>query len=77
MKLLQISEPCPICGEGVASLQQDTGYDGNLLYYRECNFCTSDYAGSYELDLNRAIRSVSTVVQSELSFETLKQKGEL
>ena len=66
MKLLQISEPCPICGEGVALLQQDTNHDGKPLYYRECNFCASDYCGSYESDLNRATNMVNYVVKSKL-----------
>lgn len=56
MKLLQLTEPCPLCGEGVASLQHDILEDSGLLYYRECNFCGSDYTGKYESDLNKAVK---------------------
>ena len=65
MKLLQISEPCPICGEGVASLQHEV-YLGSVLFYRECNFCTSDYAGANESKANALPHDQKVLLQYEL-----------
>lgn len=54
-------EPCDICGEGTSTLQVELneverdGQKGLIkTYYRTCDHCGSDYAGSAEAKLNKA-----------------------